>query len=289
MIAGFLVAIAAAACYEVAYIIQALAARREEGGEKLQTSLIGRLLRRPLWLFGTALSGVAVLLQVFALTLAPLTVVQPTLALGLVGMLVLARVTLHEHVGAREWLGVAGIVAGVAAIAVIGPEEGSGNTRSIGLAILLALLAAVTLAPYVWHDPRLRVYAAAAGDAAAAIALALVAEALGDEDWIGVVAWGAGAAVMGVLALNAEMSALQRLAAAHVAPMVLAAQVVIPVAAAPLLLGQPWGTEGAATVGLIVAVAVVAVGAAVLGGSKPVGETLARRAEPAAADAGPAR
>lgn len=284
MIAGFLVAVVAAAAYETAYVLQAVATRREESGERIQASLIVRLAQRPLWLLATALSGVGVVAQVIALTMAPLTVVQPTLALGLVGLLVLARTRLGEHVGVREWAAVAAIVVGVAVIALIGPEADDGDARGVGVAILLAVLGAVTVAPYVWRraaDPRLRVCSAAAGDAAAAIGMALIAAALGTHDWVAAAAWAIGAAAAGVLALNAEMSALQRLPASQVAPLVLAAQVVIPVASAPLLLGQPWGAGTLGNVAIALAVALVAGAAAVLGASRPLGDVLAMAHEPA--------
>ena len=102
MIGGIAVALAAACCYELAYVVQALEAREAGGGERIEPTLLGRLLRRPRWVAGTALSGVGALLQIWALTLAPLTVVQPTLALGLVLLLVLSATVLHEPVGRRE-------------------------------------------------------------------------------------------------------------------------------------------------------------------------------------------
>lgn len=52
------------------------------------------LVRRPTWLLGTLCLGLAVVLQLFSLYLAPLTVVQPLGALALViTALVNARVT----------------------------------------------------------------------------------------------------------------------------------------------------------------------------------------------------
>src|SRR3954469_5389890 len=84
--------------------MQALEARRADPGRALRASLLGWLLRRRLWLAGTGLSLVGAALQAVALLLAPLTLVQPTLALGLVALLVLGRVVLDEPVGMRERL-----------------------------------------------------------------------------------------------------------------------------------------------------------------------------------------
>ena len=70
-------------------------ARRPAGKRAgLQLAQILALARRPSWLLGTALLGLAILFQLFSLYLAPLTVVQPLGALALViTVLVNARVT----------------------------------------------------------------------------------------------------------------------------------------------------------------------------------------------------
>jgi drug/metabolite transporter (DMT)-like permease len=274
MIAGIAVAAAAACCYEGAYVLQALEAREESGGARLQASLLRRLVRRPRWLFGTALSAVGALLQVFALTLAPLTVVQPTLALGLVLLLTLSATVLHEHVGRRELLGVAMVVCGVVLVAIMAPADTSKSLGNLATAVMLGLLGAVALLPFLLrrrlHDARLRVVAAAAGDAWAAIGLKLVADALQRHAWLPLIAWAVGALAAGALALTAEMSALQRIAATRVAPVVLAVQVLVPVIAGPLALGESWSGTPLDGVALAAAVLVVAGGAALLGASGAV-------------------
>src|SRR5687768_12488168 len=116
-----IVALCAAACFEWAYVVQAEQARGETEG--LRLSLLTRLARNRRWLAGTALTGVGALLQVWALSLAPITVVQPTLAVGLLALPFLARFKLGEHLRQADHLGIAAIVAGVSLIAIFGPEE----------------------------------------------------------------------------------------------------------------------------------------------------------------------
>jgi drug/metabolite transporter (DMT)-like permease len=279
MIAGIAVAAAAACCYEGAYVLQALEAREESGGARLQASLLRRLVRRPRWLFGTALSAVGALLQVFALTLAPLTVVQPTLALGLVLLLTLSATVLHEHVGRRELLGVTMVVCGVVLVAIMAPADTSKSLGNLATAVMLGLLGAVALLPFLLrrrlHDARLRVVAAAAGDAWAAIGLKLVADALQRHAWLPLIAWAVGAIAAGAIALTAEMSALQRIAATRVAPVVLAVQVLVPVIAGPLALDESWSGTPLDGVALGAAVLLVAAGAALLGASGAVAGTRA--------------
>ncbi len=278
MIGGLAIALAAACCYELAYILQALEARRAGDGEALEPTLLARLLRRPRWLGGTALSGAGAVLQVFALTLAPLTLVQPALALGLVLLLALSARILGEPVGRREALAVALVIGGVAVVALAGPPAAGRVDDPAAALALVALLALPLLAPFVLRglrDARLRVLAAAAGDALAAVALKLVADAL-DRGALGLaLVCAAGAALAGLLALTAEMSALQRIAAVRVAPVVLAAQVLVPVLAAPLALGESW--RGTPLGGGLLALAVLAVaaGAALLGSAPAVGGVIA--------------
>src|SRR5262249_56217961 len=96
---GALTAAGASACFEVSYALQALEARRVQLFQTVQVSLLVRLARRPLWLGAMALAVAGWPLQLLALSLAPLTLVQPILALGVVLLLVLAARILHEPIG----------------------------------------------------------------------------------------------------------------------------------------------------------------------------------------------
>jgi len=75
---GFLIALAAAACYDTGYALQAIEARKAPSRYAMRVSLLGHLLRRRRWLTATALSLLGFPLQVLALTKAPITLVQPT-------------------------------------------------------------------------------------------------------------------------------------------------------------------------------------------------------------------
>src|SRR3954451_289440 len=192
MLGGLAVALAAAACYEAGYVMQALEARRADPSRALRASLLGWLLRRRLLLGGTGLSLAGAGLQAAALLLAPLTLVQPTLALGLVALLVLGRVVLHEPVGAREWGAVAAIVAGVTVVALSAPERDPHGHDPVGTAIVLGVLGLVVAVPYVIarSEPRAAVAGAAAGDAVAALGLKLLSDAAAAGRWLAAGAWG---------------------------------------------------------------------------------------------------
>src|SRR4051795_9253115 len=145
---GFALALAAACCYETGYALQAIEARKAPAERALKPSLMTYLVRRPLWVGATALSLLGWPLQIIALTHAPLTLVQPTLALGLLLLLVLGVRILGEHVGPREIAAVVLIIASVGLFAWAAPREVGEVERGAGLVVALGILAAATVLPY---------------------------------------------------------------------------------------------------------------------------------------------
>ena len=247
MIAGLALAVAAAACFETGYVLQALEARASRPAPRPHLALLARLARRPAWLAGIGLAGAGVALQASALLLAPLSLVQPVLALGLVMLLGLARRVLGERVGRRELAGAALIAVGVTTVALCAPSRRTGDGAPLAIAVVMGALGA----------------------------------ALG---------WAVGCAAAAALALAAEMSALQRVAAARVGPIVLAAQVALPVLLAPLVARETWGGTPGGGLVLGAGLAAVAAGAAVLGASRPVaGVIFSGAREPIEDDVGGAR
>ncbi|HEX6619759.1 MAG TPA: hypothetical protein VF024_08885, partial [Solirubrobacteraceae bacterium] len=148
-----------------------------------------------------------------------------------------------------------------------------------GMTIAFALLAALAVAPYALRRRRaglLAVVATGAADSVAALAAKLVAGDLADGRWAFAVAVAAVAAGAGALATLSEMSALQRLPATRVAPIVLAFQIAVPVLVVAAVGGEDWGAT--ALGGAVVAGGLVAViaGAVVLAASPPVSTLIAR-------------
>ncbi|MFL5843193.1 MAG: DMT family transporter [Solirubrobacteraceae bacterium] len=275
MIGGVIVALCAAACFEWAYVVQAEQARTETSG--LRLGLLARLARNRLWLGGMALTVAGALLQIWALSLAPVTVVQPTLAVGLLALPFLARFKLGEELRTADHLGIAAIVGGVSLIAVFGPEEIGRAPVGTGLAVVLGALGLVLVAPFVLRGAG-AVAGAAAGDAAAALCMKLAADELHDGRVGIALMWGLGAGVAGMLSLTAEMSALQRLRATQIAPVVVAAQVLIPVAVGLAYLGETWGDTPGGGLLLGAAVAVVVAGSTVLAASRSVEDVVGAEA-----------
>jgi drug/metabolite transporter (DMT)-like permease len=270
--AGLAVAVVASACYETGYAFQALEARSVSARHALRASLLFQLAGNGRWLAATGLSVLGWPLQVAALTLAPLALVQPTLALGLLLLLGLGARVLGEAVGRRELAAVALVVAGIAGIALSAPGRGS-TTIGAGALVALALLGTVAATPYLidgrqgWLPA---VLSAGVADSVAALAAKLVAGAVRDERWMIAVALAALAALAGVVATISEMSALQRSPATRVGPIVLAMQIVIPVVLGATVAGEDWSATPAGGLALVVGLATVVAGASLLAASRAV-------------------
>jgi len=275
LVVGIAAATAAAGCYETAYVLQALEARRMPVAHSLRPALIGALARRPLWVTAIALAVVGWPFQLLALSRAPITVVQPTLALGLLLLVALAARVLGERIGRRELAGVAAIVAGVAGIALAAPPHSAHHAGPATLLPVLLALAALAASPYLLraagrNPGALLVLGAGAGDAWAGFAAKLVTDALAGGHWLAAAGWGTAAAVAVGAGLLSEMTALAHYAATRVGPVVLVMQIAVPVALAPLVGGERWGGTPLGGGVLVASLAVVAAGAAVLGSSRAV-------------------
>ena len=83
IVLGIVAAVGASTLYSLGIALQAVDAKEAPREEYLRLALGRYLLGRTRWLAGTALSILGWPLQVVALLLAPLVVVQPALATGL--------------------------------------------------------------------------------------------------------------------------------------------------------------------------------------------------------------
>src|SRR3954452_6341155 len=120
---GAALACLASCLFNAAIAIQALETRKVPQQYGLRFTLLRRLISRPRWLGGTALAALALPLQTAALLFAPLTVVQPCDAAGLLLLLYLGTRMLGERVGPREVAGVAAIVGGIVIITLSSPPR----------------------------------------------------------------------------------------------------------------------------------------------------------------------
>ncbi len=291
---GIAAAVGASLLYNTSIALQALEAREVPGEHSLRLSLIGRLLWNRRWLGATVLGLAGWPLEIVALLLAPLTVVQPCLASGLILLLWLGATRLGERPGWREGAAVAAIVAGVAGVALAAPERTTDHAGTAAIALALGLVAIPIAAPYVLrrrfrHSPpqegvkvgwastiaTLAVLSAGCGYAWTAIASKLLTDELAAGAIIVAVAWLATAAASEGVALLSEMSALQRRPATHVAPTMFAVQIIVPVLLAPLIFGESWSGTPLGGIVLVASMAVAVAGTVLLAGSMAVGAVIA--------------
>jgi drug/metabolite transporter (DMT)-like permease len=273
-LAGLAIAACAAACFDGATAFQAIEARQLKS-HTMRPSLIARLARRPRWLAATALAMAGWPLQLVALSLAPLTLVQPTLALGIVLLLALGAKLLGEKVGRREVAAAVAIAAGVAGIALSAPPNSDTYTTGPQLWVVLGGLTVLAGLPYVVGRSSERVGGLLViGAGSAFAASAFMSKLLVDELSAGRIgrafAWAGAAAAAASLGLLGEMSGLQHRAAARVAPPIFVIETVVPVLCAPFLTGEDWSGTPLGGGVIVASLFLVAAGGMVLGHSRAV-------------------
>ena len=277
---GIVAAVGASCLYNTSIALQALEARQVPAQHALRPSLIGRLVRNRRWLGATALGLLGWPLEIVALLLAPLTVVQPCLASGLILLLWLGASRLGESPGRREGLAVAAIVAGVAGVAWAAPERTTDHAGAAAIALALFLVAVPVALPFLLRSRAaaaaglLAVISAGSGYAWTAIASKLLTDELATGAVLAAAAWLVTAAASEGLALLSEMSALQQRRATHVAPVMFAVQVLVPVLLAPLIFGESWSATPLDGVALVAFMAVAVAGVVLLAGSRAVGAVI---------------
>ena len=241
MIIGIALATGASTLYSLGIAVQALDARDTGVEHALRISLLTHLMTRARWLFGTGMTALGWPLQILALNYVGLVVVQPTLASGLLVLLLVGERMLGESPGRRELLAVGAIIAGVAGIAALAPGHNTRHVHGVATIVVLALLGAAAFTPFILQlagRPIANATMIGAGLAFAWSGLVnqFVADAGHNGHWWTAISWAAGAAAAALGGLTCEMSALQRRPAILVAPVVFAVQTVVPIGLAPLVL-----------------------------------------------------
>ncbi|GAA4822922.1 DMT family transporter [Actinomycetospora corticicola] len=150
LLAGVLVAVAAAAGNAVGSALQRSASRHHDHASRWWEGLLA-LLRRPAWLGGIGAHVVGFALQAVALALAPITVVQPVLVVELPFTLLLGALALGTPLGRRAWLSVGVMAGGVALfLASLETDEGGPQTATtggwlVGTAVVVVVLGILTV------------------------------------------------------------------------------------------------------------------------------------------------
>ncbi|MFD2764876.1 DMT family transporter [Micromonospora eburnea] len=145
--AGAVLAIGAAAAFGAASVLQFCASHAVPEERAGQPRLLVRLLRIRGWRWSTLLAAAAFALQVAALSMAPLLLVQPLLVTGLVWYVLLFGLLQHRRPDARSLLESGLCLLGLGAfLAVAQPARSHGKGfESFGSAALLGVVVVATV------------------------------------------------------------------------------------------------------------------------------------------------
>jgi hypothetical protein len=274
LVLGILAAVGASTLYSLGIALQAMDAKEAPREEHLRLALAYGLLKRARWLAGTGLSILGWPLQVVALLLAPLVIVQPALAAGLLVLMFLAQRMLGEHAGRYEYLAMGAIVIGVIGAGLTAPPRSTTHTaEELTITVVLGALALASLLPYllrvIGRSPAaVTMVGAGLAFAWSGVATKLASDDLAQGRLLVAFAWGVSTAIASGVGVLSEMSALQSRPAIQVAPVVFVTQTVVPVVLAPLLLGEHFSATPLGGIPLSLSLALLVTGAALLARSQ---------------------
>lgn len=125
-------AVSAACCLGLGFVLQQNAAERAPLGDFLSPRLLLDLVRVPRWLAGMGLMVAGMVLGAIALGGGELTLVEPLLATNLLFALALSRLQTRQPLGRQGWVGLALLAGGVTAFILAGePRGGSAVTDPV--------------------------------------------------------------------------------------------------------------------------------------------------------------
>src|SRR3954453_820300 len=269
LVLGIAAAVGASTLYSLGIAFQALDAKEAPEDTHLRLALAWRLVRRGRWLLGTGMSILGFPLQVVALILAPLVVVQPALAAGLLVLMVAGEHMLGEKPGRYEYLCVCAIVIGVIGAGLFAPANTTDTAAPWKITVVLVAVGALALVPYALRAvgrnvAGLTIFCAGCGFAWSGIATKLAANDFKTGFVLTALLWTASTALASGVGTLSEMSSLQSRPAIQVAPVVFVTQTVIPVIVAPLLFGEHFDATPLNGWPLVASLALLVAGAAAL-------------------------
>jgi drug/metabolite transporter (DMT)-like permease len=252
MLSGVLAALGAALLYNLAVVIEKSQAEQVEANG---LRILGSLAKRPIWLLGFALQLVGFGLHYLALTRAPVIMVQPIIAAGIVFVVVFSALLLGERIRRREVTGIFLAISGVMLLLV--QLQGSAAMGEVHFQQLVAVLVAAAIGIGVLlavsASPRIQsieIRAVALGTAAGlgqgmsdAMNRLMGAWLSPHSGWVPPDAMGITAMVclapFGFEGLAAAQNGLKAFRANTVVPCMLTTQLLVPVVLSLALFGQP--------------------------------------------------
>ncbi|MHB1487865.1 MAG: DMT family transporter [Acidimicrobiales bacterium] len=149
-VAGVVITVVSALLYNVGFVLEK---RALYGMPTVHARRIGGMIRAlvgsPLWLVGFACLLVGLGFQVLALSLVPISVVQPIFVSGIVVLLLLSHLSLGERLTRTEWAGVAVVAVSLLFVSLsLDAHSDAAGTSGTLAGILIA--AVPTVAAGLW-------------------------------------------------------------------------------------------------------------------------------------------
>lgn len=270
---GVAAAIGAALLLSSGTILQAIDVRRLDRRPGARLSLLGTLLSRPLWLAGTVVGYLAFPLQLLALMRAPLVLVQPVHAVGLLLLMAIGVRLLRERVATGDVLAILAIVLGLGMIAWGAPRGSDQPSSELAFASTTAALVLAALIPLFWRRECGRVtlmLSAGLGFAAANMAVKGFTDHFASGTYLLAGGYLAAAAVASTAGVVNQMAAFQRLRAVDVVPVTFALPIFLPALLAVFLIHDRWNSAAFSGAPFAVGCAVLIAGTAALARAAPV-------------------
>lgn len=148
MVLGLVTALAAALCYGVGSVFQAVAARSSDDVAGLDPRLLGRLLKSWKYVLGVGLDGLGFLLGLVAVRTLPLFVVQSVIASFLAITAVLGAIFLNMPLTRRDKIALGVVVGGLVLIGASAAEDGTvevSTAETWGVLIVSLLLVGLAI------------------------------------------------------------------------------------------------------------------------------------------------
>jgi len=251
-------------------VLAAREARRVSGDLALHPSLLTGVLRRPMWRLAAGLDVLGWVLRTGALLVAPLTLVAPGMAVGLLMLLGLSALMLGERAGPTAFAGVITLSAGILLVVIHAPERSVSVASPGTWAVCVVGLAFGAAIAFIGRangrDVDARLIALSAGFAWAlnAVLAKLLADAISEGRAVLVGLALSATVVVTVIAYLAKTSALQAGQATVVESVIAVVNTMVPVALAPLLFGERWPTDPEHAITLAIGVVLVGIGVWIL-------------------------
>jgi drug/metabolite transporter (DMT)-like permease len=146
---GLTGALIASLCYGVATVLQAMGARRVAGSEGVDPRVLMRVMSSLPFVLGSAMDGLGLIFDLYALRELPLFEVQGIVNTNLAVTAIFASLLLRIHLTGRDRIAVAAVVGGLILLGLAaGPEghgtfSGAGRWALLGVSLLLAATALV--------------------------------------------------------------------------------------------------------------------------------------------------